>query len=604
MTKEMQKQVLQSLYLRFICGRDRKEKFMKEKKSFSIKTIILFPVFILGIVSIIASIMAITNIRKVNKNATEIADKYMMGISKLADVQDKAQEIHKLALSHIVSTDLESMIDIVESVRAEEEKMEQYLQDYREYLSKEDGKEYESIQKDFAELKDQIASLMAFSAAGDNEKAFAMANNEIAASAASIREDIDKLSDSANEGAKSARAQLSAVYRSAMFTSIIFIVISVVSLLIVVLSVSLKVIAPLMMAQRELAEIIRSIDQRQGDLTKRVRVKGGDEIVALGSGINVFMEKLQSIFKILTDNTQTMDEVVNEVLNSVHTSNESVSDMSALTEELTASMEQMSMNAETINHNTTAVKEEVNTIADKTNEINEYSKQMKEHADQMEIAARDNMEITGAKVKQILTVLQQAIEDSGSVNQIDSLSGEILKIASQTNLLALNASIEAARAGEAGKGFAVVATEISELAAASSQTANRIQEINAVVTEAVHNLADHANDLVAYMNENILPEFEGFVRSGEEYKKNATFIQDTMEDFAKMTDNLQRTMESIAQSIDAITTSIQEGVDGVNQTADSTQILLEDMNKISSKMDDNQTIASTLKQETEVFVEL
>lgn len=577
---------------------------MKEKKSFSIKTIILFPVFILGIVSVIASIMAITNIRKVNKNATEIADKYMMGISKLADVQDKAQEIHKLALSHIVSTDLESMIGIVESVRAQEEKMDQYLQDYREYLSKDDEKEYESIQKDFAELKDQIASLMAFSAAGDNEKAFAMANNEIAASAASIREDIDKLSDSANEGAKSARAQLSAVYRSAMFTSIIFIVISVVSLLIVVLSVSLKVIAPLMMAQRELAEIIRSIDQRQGDLTKRVRVKGGDEIVALGSGINVFMEKLQNIFKILTDNTQTMDEVVNEVLNSVHTSNESVSDMSALTEELTASMEQMSMNAETINHNTTAVKEEVNTIADKTNEINEYSKQMKEHADQMEIAARDNMEITGAKVKQILTVLQQAIEDSGSVNQIDSLSGEILKIASQTNLLALNASIEAARAGEAGKGFAVVATEISELAAASSQTANRIQEINAVVTEAVHNLADHANDLVAYMNENILPEFEGFVRSGEEYKKNATFIQDTMEDFAKMTDNLQRTMESIAQSIDAITTSIQEGVDGVNQTADSTQVLLEDMNKISSKMDDNQTIASTLKQETEVFVEL
>lgn len=58
----------------------------------------------------------------------------------------------------------------------------------------------------------------------------------------------------------------------------------------------------------------------------------------------------------------------------------------------------------------------------------------------------------------------------------------------QTNLLALNVSIEAARAGDAGRGFAVVATEISQLAAASQEAANRIQQINSVVTQAVHNL--------------------------------------------------------------------------------------------------------------------
>lgn len=78
--------------------------------------------------------------------------------------------------------------------------------------------------------------------------------------------------------------------------------------------------------------------------------------------------------------------------------------------------------------------------------------------------ARSNMESTGTKVNEILEVLNRAIEDSNSVNQVNSLTDDILNIASQTNLLALNASIEATRAGDAGRGFAVVATEISQLA--------------------------------------------------------------------------------------------------------------------------------------------
>ena len=106
------------------------------------------------------------------------------------------------------------------------------------------------------------------------------------------------------------------------------------------------------------------------------------------------------------------------------------------------------------------------------------------------------------------------------------------------------------------------------------------------------------------MNDSILPEFASFVESGSEYKQNATYIENVMEEFTEKTDNLQVTMQEIAESINTIANAIGEGVYGVSSVADSTQVLVGDMESISSRMDDNQAIAASLKQETEVFKKL
>ena len=170
--------------------------------------------------------------------------------------------------------------------------------------------------------------------------------------------------------------------------------------------------------------------------------------------------------------------------------------------------------------------------------------------------------------------------------------------------MSLNAWIEAARAGEAGKGFAVVAGEISQLADSSRETANRIQEINTVVTNAVHNLADHANDLVSYMNESILPEFQNFVASGNQYSENATHIESVMNEFAQQTDQLQGGAVEIANSIHTITNAIEEGVKGITGVAESTQVLVTDMENISKRMDENKQISEELQQETAIFTRI
>ena len=577
---------------------------MNQKKKLSTKLIILIPVFILGIFSIISNVMSVSNIRNVNRSAVQISEVSLKNVSGLAEIQRQTQDIHNLGLSHIIAVDLDSMIQLVEKIRSQEDALEKDLESYKIYVTPDTKKEYNDIKKNYEELKYECANVMAFSAAGKSEDAYELANGKISKCADAIESDIESIKKIVNQDANAQRQKLTSAYHSSIGTSIVTILISIAALFSAMVAVLRWVIHPLANTNREMNEIISEIDNRQGDLTRRVTITNNKEVASVGGGINAFMAKLQEIFRMISSNSRDLEGVVNEVRESVQTSNGSVSDLSALTEELSATMQDISDNASRINENTESVAGEVKSIAEKTIEINQYTKEMKEHAEAMEHAARENMDTTGAKVNDIVSVLSQAIEDSNSVNQVDNLTNDILNIASQTNLLALNASIEAARAGDAGKGFAVVASEISQLAAASQEAANNIQSINAIVITAVHNLADNANVLVEYMNEKILPEFQKFVESGGAYHDKATFIEGVMADFEAKTDSLQNSMDEIANSVNTISHAIEEGVSGVVSAADSTQVLVSDMDKISKKMDENFAIAEGLKKETSVFTKL
>lgn len=576
---------------------------VKGKKKLSTK-LILIPVFVVGFVSVISSGLSLKNLSKVNDAASQIVDTSMVGTEMLNDIEMETVNIHTLALAHIISTDLSSMIDIVSEVRNHEEKLKQLLDDYNPYVTLETKRNYRIICENYTSLVKECGNVMAYSAAGKNEEAYKTANGSIAKYSNNIEKAISSMREHVNSVTQEERKSLESTYRASVVTCTFTIAISIIALLFVVFAVVTMVIKPLLRTQKEINGIIVNIDNKKGDLTQRVTPINNAEVDAVGKGINVFMTKLQAIFKAVVTNSTRMERVVDDVRQSVQTSNSSVSDLSALTEELSATMQDISENASVINTNTDNVAKEVELIAEKTDELTGYTKDMKAHAQSMESVARTNMESTDRKVSEILEVLQKAIEDSNSVKQVNSLTNDILNIASQTNLLALNASIEAARAGEAGRGFAVVASEISQLAAASQEAANNIQRINAVVTNSVTNLSDNANGLVSYINDSILPEFERFVESGVEYNDKASFIEGTMTDFKEKTDSLKQSMLEISSSINTISHAINEGVNGVVSAADSTQLIVEDMDNISHKMDENYEIADSLKKETSIFIKL
>ena len=574
---------------------------MEKKKRISIQLIIFIPVCILGIVAVVSNIEAIRNLRSVNHTAVAISEEHMVNLSQLSDIQKQTQEIHKLALSHIIATDLDTLIGLIEEVRSEQEVLDGYLEAYRDGLMQMDAAAYEQLVASYTGLKYEIENLLAYSGNDEKEQAFALANGLIKDYSNDIQAQVTKMENIARESADKAGHALNEEYQKALVKNIAGICVCALVICGALYSMFVFVIRKLKIANREIHDIIADIDRNEGDLTKRISILSNDEIADLGNGINTFMEKLQHIMKLIIENSRRLEEVVNKVQESVKTSNDSAADLSAVTQELSATMQEIGNSANVINQNADSVRREVETIADKSNSINEYSKQMKVNADEMEANARTNMQETGVKVQEILSVLNKAIEESKSVEQVNGLTNDILSISSQTNLLALNASIEAARAGEAGKGFAVVADEIRQLADSSRETANRIQQINGVVTNAVHNLAGNANNLVEYVNDSILPEFENFVGSGVQYRDNATYIESVMNEFSAKTDDLRRAVDEIAGSIGTITDAIEEGANGVIGAAESTQVLVTDMENISSRMDENQEIAGALQKETYVF---
>lgn len=107
--------------------------------------------------------------------------------------------------------------------------------------------------------------------------------------------------------------------------------------------------------------------------------------------------------------------------------------------------------------------QELNNSVNASNEINAAS-----------AATTGEIVTTQSQMAQLQISMQKISEMS---MQIEKIIDEINSIAEQTNLLSLNASIEAARAGESGRGFAVVASQVGELAARSAQAAKETNEL-------------------------------------------------------------------------------------------------------------------------------
>ena len=515
------------------------------KNRLTLQQRLILPIVLLGLITLLSNILAVFGIHNVNANAGIIVDRHMVSEAQLEDIRRSMMEIHRLALSHIIAADHATMIQLVGTIKEEEAGLDEKLAAYASCVPPEEEETYRMLLEDYDSFKHALVFLVCASADSRTQAAYAQANGDVALFGNAAEEKINTLYESVSGQAAAARNRLSIVYFISLVTS------------------AATLLAGLFLVFAAF-RIIRT------------------------SVISPIRDAMQT----LQDSSGRTGTVVGEVRNRTRTSRDHVHKLSRLTDELTAAFEEIAGNAASIRDNAADTQTDTRRMSGECAAITAYSVDMRGRAEEMEQSAQKNKEAILTKTQEIMGVLNKAIEQSRSVEQIDLLTKDILSISSST------------RAGTAGKGFAVVAQEIRKLADSCAETAGHIQQVSAVVTGAVEHLSESAQDLVDYLGQNILTQFELSVQSGQQYRKDAAYIEASMEAFQQQSERLQTAMDEIAASITGISEAIDGALPDVTGAADSTRILAEDMTGIAARMDTNQEIVGELNRQMDVFANL
>lgn len=244
------------------------------KRRFTIQQRLILPIILLGIVALISNALSVFGINNVNSNASNIVDNYMVGSETLQNIRYTTTNIHKMALSHIVATDYNTMITVVAQIKAEEKILESYLKEYENYVTEEEEETYAQLLENYASFRHALVYLVCASADSKTQDAYAYANGDVASFGSAMEDNIDELYRGVSQRTANARQKLLLVY----IVSLIIAAASAATCLILVLAairiIKKYVIIPIKGAVDTLQDSSKKLDDVTGEVLKHTRTSG------------------------------------------------------------------------------------------------------------------------------------------------------------------------------------------------------------------------------------------------------------------------------------------------------------------------------------------
>lgn len=318
-----------------------------------------------------------------------------------------------------------------------------------------------------------------------------------------------------------------------------------------------------------LTDSLSDIARGEGDLTRRLEVRGQDEIGHTASTFNQMMSTIGGLVKQVSQSAEAVAQ-----------SARSLSQSAARVAESSHRQNDQSVNA------ASAVEEmlgNITHIATSTEEVRSRSRESLARSHE----GKNSLEQLIAEVSQVQEAVRHMADSVAafvdSTQSITTMTQEVREIAEQTNLLALNAAIEAARAGEQGRGFAVVADEVRKLAEKSARSASEIDEITQQITrqsqsvqqsiqrgmahlDSSRKAADVVSDVLDAANASVTEVGEGLDRIASataEQRRASEQVTSSIEAIASMAKENNRAIEDTVQAareLERLAAGLQESV--------------------------------------------
>jgi len=528
----------------------------------SIRIKILLPVFVMFVLSLGFMIVQVISISNNLVQVREMNEKYFATLSKAEELKFNVVQVQQF-LSDISAT--RAAVGFDDGFNEAEKYAQKFKYKIAETIkmNPENEKEIIILDKTFDTYYETGKKMAQAYIEGGPAKGNLMMG-EFDSKASAINDNVDEFKNNAYEHVQNEMKKIVQSIRN----TIIFIVCSI-GLGIIVsiwawIFVTRSIYNPILLVLSKLKEM----SNNDGDLTKHIDFVSKDEVGQLAENLNLMQESFRKIIQIIINESKNFRGIVGNSNEDINQLSILIEDVSHTTEKLSAGMEEMAASTEGMSVSVTEIDSAIGSISTKAQKGAEQALLMSNRANELKNKAIKSKETADRIYITTQNRLIEAIEGSKEVEKISVLSEAILQISSQTNLLALNAAIEAARAGEAGRGFAVVAEEIKKLAENSKNTVSEIQNVTSVVTESVQNLVTASKEMLGFISNQVIKDYEVLVKTGELYNNDAITVNDMTADFNTKSEDIMASVQTVVKAINEIAHASNEYASGTSLIAE------------------------------------
>ena len=331
---------------------------------------------------------------------------------------------------------------------------------------------------------------------------------------------------------------------------------------------------------KRLNDKVKELASGEGDLTKKIFIYSRDDIGEIAGYVNQFIDQIRMLVKDVSNSIEGIRKAGEELGVTVNDNTQIMSHMNREIEDIGANMEKSELSSKSMSENLADSAEHITTFAENVEAICKVVRQANENAQRTSLQAKENRQNAMNSIKELQVRMEKTSQDTQKIMQVKEIAEEIGTIASQTRMLSLNAQIEAARAGTMGSGFAVVATEVGKLSDEIDRAVTEINNINGQVESAVVMMTEVLEEMIRFVSEDVVNDYDSFTALGEEYGTTTSEIHKQMTEIGLQSTEISKTISNINEDVQGITQMVSAIVETTNDLTHSNELIAESFDKL------------------------